>query len=357
MPSDPSSPVGLHRVLAPAGRAAAGGRAAGRRARAVAGRGPGPGRAAQPRRRVLPAAARPSTAGTAPRSGPRCSTSSRPAARCRTRSPAPAACWSGSSTRSARTRRWACAVGDRVATLVSLTLTPLRITDGLRGWDGRSEQVPADGHAILFGRSIAAGCPTTCRRRWRWPCMDVCGAPALTARVRRAGTSTADAVASRSSAGPARAARWRWPPPAAPARRGPSASSRSRPRPTLLRDAGLADEVVLADARDPVALAAAVERAGRPGRRHGGLRRRPRLRARRDPRHRRRRHGDLLLDGDVVQRRRARRRGPGRRRHDARRQRLRARATPRTRSTCCAATPASARCSSAGSRPRLSGEP
>ncbi len=43
--------------------------------------------------------------------------------------------------------------GDRVATLVSLTLTPLVIEDGLSGWDGRSEQVPADGYAILFGRS------------------------------------------------------------------------------------------------------------------------------------------------------------------------------------------------------------
>src|SRR3712207_7321440 len=39
---------------------------------------------------------------------------------------------------------------QRVATLVSLTLTPLRITDGLAGWDGRSEQVPAEGTAILF---------------------------------------------------------------------------------------------------------------------------------------------------------------------------------------------------------------
>jgi L-erythro-3,5-diaminohexanoate dehydrogenase len=33
-------------------------------------------------------------------------------------------------------------VGDRVATLVSLTLTPLVIADGLVRWDGRSEQVP-----------------------------------------------------------------------------------------------------------------------------------------------------------------------------------------------------------------------
>src|SRR3954453_3892277 len=48
------------------------------------------------------------------------------------------------------------APGMRIATLVSLPLTPLRIDDGLRGWDGRGEQVPAEGHAILFARSIAA---------------------------------------------------------------------------------------------------------------------------------------------------------------------------------------------------------
>ncbi|HET7244816.1 MAG TPA: L-erythro-3,5-diaminohexanoate dehydrogenase, partial [Streptosporangiaceae bacterium] len=46
--------------------------------------------------------------------------------------------------------------GQRIATLVSLTLTPLAITDGLAKWDGQSEQVPCQGHAILFARSIAA---------------------------------------------------------------------------------------------------------------------------------------------------------------------------------------------------------
>src|SRR3954447_26089811 len=50
-------------------------------------------------------------------------------------------------------------VGDRVATLVSLTLTPLAVTDGLRRGDGRGEQVPAEGHAILFGRSGVAVLP------------------------------------------------------------------------------------------------------------------------------------------------------------------------------------------------------
>ncbi|MFD0783435.1 zinc-binding alcohol dehydrogenase, partial [Micromonospora azadirachtae] len=73
--------------------------------------------------------------------------------------------------------------GDRVATLVSLTLTPLVITDGLARWDGRSEQVPCDGYAILFARSIAAVLPPDEDPQLSLAVLDVCGAPALTARV------------------------------------------------------------------------------------------------------------------------------------------------------------------------------
>ena len=73
--------------------------------------------------------------------------------------------------------------GDRVATLVSLTLTPLAITDGLARWDGRGEQVPCSGHAILFGRSIAAVLPDDLDAALALAVLDVCGAPALTARV------------------------------------------------------------------------------------------------------------------------------------------------------------------------------
>src|SRR5436190_901887 len=74
-------------------------------------------------------------------------------------------------------------VGQRVATLVSLTLTPLVITDGLADWDGRSEQVPCAGYAVLFGRSIAAVLPDDLPTGLSLAVMDVCGAPALTARV------------------------------------------------------------------------------------------------------------------------------------------------------------------------------
>src|SRR3981189_2229947 len=75
--------------------------------------------------------------------------------------------------------------GDRVATLVSLTLTPLAITDGLARWDGLGEQVPAQGHAILFGRYIAAVLPADLDPDLALAVLDVCGAPALTDRVVR----------------------------------------------------------------------------------------------------------------------------------------------------------------------------
>ena len=57
------------------------------------------------------------------------------------------------------------AVGDRVATLVSLTLTPLVIEDGLVGWDGRSEQVPATATRSCSAAASPRCSPTTCRPR------------------------------------------------------------------------------------------------------------------------------------------------------------------------------------------------
>ncbi|MDW5325869.1 zinc-binding alcohol dehydrogenase [Plantactinospora sp. KLBMP9567] len=147
--------------------------------------------------------------------------------------------------------------GDRVATLVSLTLTPLAVADGLAGWDGRSEQVPCTGHAILFARSIVAVLPEDLDPRLSLAVFDVCGAPALTARTVRgypaprvavlggAGKSGSLALAAARQAGAGRAVGVV-----------PVLAERER-----LLAAGLADEVVLADARDPVGLAAAVTAA------------------------------------------------------------------------------------------------
>jgi L-erythro-3,5-diaminohexanoate dehydrogenase len=155
-------------------------------------------------------------------------------------------------------------VGDRVTTLVSLTLTPLVIEDGLARWDGSSEQVPADGYAILFGRSIAARIPDDLPAELSLSVMDVCGAPALTARVveqyKVAGTPPTVAVigAAGKSGSLALAA-------AARAGAGPKLGVvPNQQEAELLEAAGLADSVVIADARDPVALSRAVTAAGGP---------------------------------------------------------------------------------------------
>jgi L-erythro-3,5-diaminohexanoate dehydrogenase len=150
------------------------------------------------------------------------------------------------------------APGDRIATLVSLTLTPLEITDGLARWDGRGEQIPAEGHAILFARSIAAVLPDDLPVPLSLAVMDVCGAPALTERTvaRAARAGAAPRVAVLGAAGKSGSLSL------AAARR--AGAERviglvpGRDEQELLEHAGLADEVVRADARDPLAVAAAI---------------------------------------------------------------------------------------------------
>ena len=152
------------------------------------------------------------------------------------------------------------APGDVVATLVSLSLTPLVVDDDLAGWDGSSEQVPCSGYAILFGRSIAVRLPDDLPQELSLAVMDVCGAPALTARVvagyheptvcvvGAAGKSGSLACAAAREAGARRVLG------VVPVQREAEA----------LAAADLADEVVTADARDPVALSRAVAAAGGP---------------------------------------------------------------------------------------------
>jgi NADPH:quinone reductase-like Zn-dependent oxidoreductase len=167
------------------------------------------------------------------------------------------------------------AVGDRVATLVSLTLTPLTITDGLVGWDGRSEQVPAEGTAILFARSIAAVLPDDLPDAVSLAVLDVCGAPAATARVvERSGARSVVVLGAAGKSGSLSLAAAR--------EAGATALTglvRDDEEAAALTAAGLADRVVVADATDPLAVAAAVgERADltvvcvdAPGAEHGAV--------------------------------------------------------------------------------------
>jgi len=148
-------------------------------------------------------------------------------------------------------------VGDRVATLVSLTLTPLVIEDALARWDGRSEQVPCDGYAVLFGRSIAARIPDDLPADLSLAVMDVCGAPALTHRVVAQYDGPVVAViggAGKSGSLSLAAAR------DAGARRTVGVVP-TEAEAALLRESGLADAVVVADARDPIATRDAVTEA------------------------------------------------------------------------------------------------
>jgi L-erythro-3,5-diaminohexanoate dehydrogenase len=152
------------------------------------------------------------------------------------------------------------AVGDHIATLVSLSLTPLVIEDALERWDGTGERVPADGYAILFGRSIAARIPDDLPPALSLSVMDVCGAPALTRRVVSqydqpvvaviggAGKSGSLSLAAAAEAG---------------ARRTVGVVP-SQEEADLLRESGVADDVVVADARDPIALRDAVAATGGP---------------------------------------------------------------------------------------------
>ena len=147
-------------------------------------------------------------------------------------------------------------VGDRVATLVSLTLTPLRITDGLARWDGRSRAGAGrgDGGAVR---------PLDRRRAARRPARR--GVPRRARRLRGArprprGWSSA----------PARGRSPCWAPPGksglpeprrrprAPGRPGSPAWCATDAEAAALTAAGLADRVVVADATDPLAVAAAV---------------------------------------------------------------------------------------------------
>jgi L-erythro-3,5-diaminohexanoate dehydrogenase len=157
--------------------------------------------------------------------------------------------------------------GQRIATLVSLTLTPLLITDGLARWDGQSEQVPCAGTAILFARSIAAVLPDDLSPELALAVMDVCGAPALTKRVvaamspdRTSPVVVVLGAAGKSGSLSAAAAR------AAGAGRVIGVVPHEREAALLagVAGGGLVDEVVIADARDPVALAEAVAGAGGP---------------------------------------------------------------------------------------------
>lgn len=76
--------------------------------------------------------------------------------------------------------------GDKIATLVSLSLTPLRI-DKIKDIRPEIDQVDIDGKAILFESGIWAKIPDDLPENLVLSALDVCGAPAQTAKLVKPG--------------------------------------------------------------------------------------------------------------------------------------------------------------------------
>ena len=77
-------------------------------------------------------------------------------------------------------------VGDKIATLVSLSLTPLRI-DKIKEMRLEVDQVDIDGKAILFESGIYAKIPADMSEKLALSALDVAGAPAQTAKLCKPG--------------------------------------------------------------------------------------------------------------------------------------------------------------------------
>jgi L-erythro-3,5-diaminohexanoate dehydrogenase len=145
------------------------------------------------------------------------------------------------------------AVGDRVATLVSLSLTPLKI-DRVGAVRRASAQLDVVGEAVLFASGAYARLPSDMPERLALAVLDVAGAAPQVARLVKPGASVVVLGAGGKSGILC----------CAEARRtgGPSArvlGIESSPRAAdELRALGVCDAVFAADARDPIAVRRAV---------------------------------------------------------------------------------------------------
>jgi L-erythro-3,5-diaminohexanoate dehydrogenase len=150
----------------------------------------------------------------------------------------------------------ALSLGDRIATLVSLTLTPLRI-DRIRAVRPGIERVECEGEAILFATGPWARLPGDLPDGLALAALDVCGAPALAARILRPGLRVLVVGAGKSGALVLAEARERL------AGTGEAvAADRSQEALDAVERAGLCDRTLRIDATDAVGTLAAVEAIG-----------------------------------------------------------------------------------------------
>jgi len=148
--------------------------------------------------------------------------------------------------------------GDRIATLVSLTLTPLRL-DRIRAVRREIDRVECDGEAILFATGLWARLPPDLPETLVLAALDVCGAPALVARHLASGDRVLVVGAGKSGALVCAHARELVRPGGLVA-----AADRSEAALASLARAGACDVTVALDATDAVGALAAARGAGGP---------------------------------------------------------------------------------------------
>ena len=143
------------------------------------------------------------------------------------------------------------ALGQRVATLVSLSLTPLRI-DAVKAVRRASAQLDVDGEAVLFASGAYAKMPDDMPDRLALAVLDVAGAAPQVARLVKAG-STVCVLGAGGKSGILCAAEAR--------RRGATRVIGVESHPPFaadLRALGICDAVLGLDAREPTAVRTAV---------------------------------------------------------------------------------------------------
>jgi L-erythro-3,5-diaminohexanoate dehydrogenase len=149
--------------------------------------------------------------------------------------------------------------GDRIATLVSLSLTPLRV-DRVVAVHRTSAQVDVEGEAVLFASGAYAKVPGDMPERLALAVLDVAGAAPRVARLVRQGVRSAVILGAGGKSGILCAAE---------ARRSAANGVRlfgvesHAPFARDLRELGLCDDVLELDATDPLAVRKAVLAANR----------------------------------------------------------------------------------------------
>ncbi len=188
-------------------------------------------------------------------------------------------------------------VGDRIATLVSLSLTPLKV-DEIISINKDTCQVKVKAQAILFETGIYAKIPSDMDEALALAILDVAGAPAQAAKLSKPG-QTVFIIGAGGKSGLLCAY-----------------EAKKRVKPTgkviclvhgdagkkRLEKSGFADVIIQGSATDQLFVWEAGQQGDRrrDGRPHHQLRRHPQHRDGLGPRHQGRRHGLLLLDGDQL---------------------------------------------------------